>query len=100
MTKWVTRLWQGEIGLASSFWEFGILYGTLVHLISTGVAFGAFVLGTPAWLAVTLFFLPAPYTVLVVVGVWRSAERYRGPAKRAHGARIGIVIWAVLATVL
>ena len=100
MTKWVTRLWQGEIGLASAFWEVGVLYGTLIHLISTGVAFGAFVMGVPAWLAVTLFFLPAPYSVLVVVGVWRSAKRYRGPAKWAHGARIGIVIWAVLATVL
>jgi hypothetical protein len=86
--------------LARSFWEFGIVYGTLIHLILTGAAFGAFVMGVPAWIAVVLFFLPAPYTILVAVGVWRSAARYQGPAERAHLARIGILIWAVLATVL
>ena len=100
MKNWIIRLWEGEFGLSRSFWEFGLLYGTLIHLVSTGAAFGAFVLGMPVWLAMLLFFLPAPYTILAVVAVWRSAERYRGPVSRAHLARIGIVIWALLATVL
>ena len=100
MTNWVRQLWDGEMSLARSFWEFGIVYGTLIHLIATGAAFGAFVMGTPLWIAATLYFLPAPYAILVVVGVWRSAARYRGPAERAHLARLGILAWAVLATVL
>ena len=100
MKNWVTRLWQGQMGLARSFWEFGILYGTLTHLISTALAFAMIAAGFPAWLAVTVFFLPAPYTVLVVVAVWRSADRYQGPRERTQLARVAIVIWALLATVL
>lgn len=100
MTDWAMRLWRGEIELARAFWEFGIGWGTLIHLIATGLAFAAIVAGLPAWLAVLVYFLPLPYAVLVVVGVWRSAERYRGPSERARLARIGIVIWAALVTVL
>jgi hypothetical protein len=44
--------------------------------------------------------LPLPYAVLVVVAVWRSAVHYRGPPERAQLAKAGIVVWAVLATVL
>ena len=100
MASWIIRLWTGEFSLARSFWEFGIVCGSLIHLIMTGVALGSMVMGAPTWIALVLFLSPAPYTILVVVGVWRSAERYRGPAKWAQGARIMILIWALLATVL
>jgi hypothetical protein len=100
MKNWITQLWQGEIGLARSFWEFGIAYGTLIHMAFSGVAFGAYVLEAPVWLAVVLFFAPLPYAILVVVAVWRSADRYLGPPHWAQAARISIVIWAVLVTVL
>jgi hypothetical protein len=100
MTNWVTRLWKGEMGLGRSFWEFGVLYGTLIHLVSTGLAFAMIAADLPAWLAVVIFFLPAPYTVLIVVAVWRSADRYQGPAERVPLARIAVVIWALLVTAL
>ena len=100
MKNLMIRLWQGEVGMARSFWEFGVVYGTLIHMVATGLAFGALVAGIPAWIAVVIFLLPAPYTILVVVAVWRSADRYRGPSGRAHLARTVILIWALLATVL
>ncbi len=100
MTDWIGRLWRGEIGLVSAFWEGAVVYGTFIHVVLTGLAYGAFVAGAPFWIAVLLFFAGAPYTLLVTVGVWRSADRYRGPAKWAHAARIGVVIWAIVATVL
>ena len=100
MTDWTGRMWRGEIGLARAFWEYAIVAGTLVHLVTTGLAYGAFVAGAPLWLAAAIFFLAAPYTVLVTVGVWRSAEHYRGPAKWAHAARIGVVVWAIASLVL
>ena len=93
-------MWRGEIGLARAFWEYAIVAGTLAHLVTTGLAYGAFVAGAPLWLAAVVFFLAAPYTILVTVGVWRSAERYRGPAKWAHAARIGVVVWAIASLVL
>jgi len=49
---------------------------------------------------VLIFFLAAPYTFLVTVGVWRSADRYQGPLKWAHAARIAVVVWAIAALVL
>jgi hypothetical protein len=100
MPDLIARLWRGDVGLARAFWEFGLLYGSLIHAIATGLALAAIVAGLPAWLAVTIFLLPAPYTVLAVVAVWRSADRYRGPPARAQLARIAIVIWALLATVV
>ena len=100
MKNWISRLWKGEIGLGRSFWEFGVGYGTLIHLVSTGLAFAMIAADLPAWLAVTVFFLPAPYTILIVVAVWRSAERYQGPSEHVPLARIGVVIWALLATAL
>jgi hypothetical protein len=100
MTDWIGRMWRGEIGLARAFWEYAIVVGTFAHLVTTGLAYGAFVAGAPLWLAAVIFFLAAPYTVLVTVGVWRSAERYRGPAKWAHAARIGVVVWAIASLVL
>src|SRR5687768_12322258 len=100
MKNWVTRLWRGELGLGRSFWEFGVVYGTLIHLVATGLAFATIASDLPAWLAVVVFFVPAPYTVLIVVAVWRSAERYQGPRDRIQLARIAIVIWALLVTAL
>lgn len=100
MTDWIGRLWRGEVGLASAFWEYAIVFGTFVHVVATAVAYGVYVAGAPLWFAVVMFFIAAPYTLLVTVGVFRSAERYRGPVKWAHAARIGVVIWAIAATVL
>ena len=100
MTDWIGRLWRGEVGLASAFWEYAVVFGTFAHVVTTGLAYGAFVAGVPLWLAVVMFFLAAPYTFLVTVGVWRSADRYQGPANWAHAARIGVVVWAIASLVL
>ena len=100
MTDWIGRLWRGEIGLASAFWEYTIVFGTFAHVVTTGLAYGAYVLGAPLWMAIVTFFLAAPYTFLVTVGVWRSAERYPGPPKWAHAARLAVVIWAIASVVL
>ena len=100
MTDWIGRLWRGEIGLARAFWEYAILFGTLAHLVTTGLSYGAYVAGASLWLAAPIFFLAAPYTFLATVGVWRSAERYPGPTKWAHAARVAVAAWAIASIVL
>lgn len=100
MTNWIGRLWRGDVGLASAFWEYTIVLGTFAHVVTTGLAYGAFVAGAPLWIAAVVFLLAAPYTLLVTVGVWRSAERYRGPAHWAHAARIAVLVWAIASIVL
>jgi hypothetical protein len=100
MRRWTGRLWRGELPLVQAFWEYAIGYGTLLHIAMTGIAYGAYVAGAPLWAAAVLYLLPAPYALLVTVGVWRSAGSYRGPQHWAQAARASVVVWAILATVL
>jgi hypothetical protein len=92
------RLRRGEIPLARAFWEYAMAYGLLANLIATAGAFAVLAADLPALLAVAIFFLPLPYNALVVVAVWRSANRYAGPPMWATLARVAVVLWAIIAT--
>jgi hypothetical protein len=100
MKEWIGRFWRGEAGLARTFWEYTAGYGSLLHLMATGVAYGLYVAEFPLWLAALVFFIGLPYTVLATVGVWRAADRYQGSEMWASGARLCVVLWAIAVTVL
>jgi hypothetical protein len=100
MKQHVLRLWRGEVAMARVFWEYAIAFGTLLNLITTGLAFAAYLTTGSALLTVVIFFLPLPYNVLIVVAVWRSANRYHGRPVWATLARIGVVAWAMIATLV
>jgi len=98
MTALVGRLWAGEIPLAEAFWHYAVGYGLLLN-IATSALF-LILLGNdagPAFLVLT-FLLPVPYNALVVVAVWQSANRYRGPQRWAEIARFGAVLWMLALT--
>jgi len=86
--------------MARVFWEYAIGFGTLANLITTALAFGTYLATGSVLLGVIIFLLPLPYNVLIVVAVWRSANRYRGPPIWAMLARIVVVAWALLATLI
>jgi hypothetical protein len=94
------QLWRGDVTLKRAFWDYAIIYGSLLNLATTLAALGAFAAGWPLALAAVIFLSPLPYNLLAVFGVWRSAERYSGPAIWAHLARIVVVVWAIAATTL
>jgi hypothetical protein len=94
------QLWRGEFTLQRAFWDYAIIYGSLLNLATTLAAFGAFAAGWPLAVAAVIFLLPLPYNLLAVVNVWRSAERYPGPRLWANLARIAVVLWAILATTI
>lgn len=96
----IAQLWQGELALRRVFWDYAIIYGTLLNLATSFAAFGIIAAGWPLLLAIVVFVLPLPYNLLIVVGVWRSAARYRGPIIWAKLARGAVVIWAILATAI
>lgn len=98
MTAAIRRLWRGEVPLARAFWEFAILYGLLLNLLATIASFGLFTTDTPTVYGIVVFLLPAPYNLLVLVAVWRSAGRYQGPRLWADLARPVVVLWIVLVT--
>jgi len=94
------RLWQGQIGLGQAFWRYAVAYGGLAALVSSGAALAIIVAKGPILLAAAVYLLPVPYNITAAVGVWRSADRYRGPPEHARSARIAAAIWAVVISAL
>ena len=100
MKQRILDLWYGRVPLARIFWEYAIVYGSLANLVTTFAALTAFTKGLPVAVGLLIFFLPAPYNLLMVVGVWRSAARFRGTPIWATLARALIIVWAALATLV
>ena len=98
MTK-MRSLWSGELPLDEAFWTWAIGIGLAVNL-TTSVLFLAFITADRPWAALFVgYALSVPYNVLAVVGVWRSAAHYDGPAAHAELARIATVIVMLLLSV-
>jgi hypothetical protein len=98
MIKLAKNLWQGTVPLQQTFWRYAVVYGLLVNLV-TSLLFLALVVNDVApVLLVAAFVLPVPFNLFLIVAVWRSADRYRGPGKWADGARVGAVIWLLALT--
>jgi hypothetical protein len=99
MIAHLIRWSRGEIPLPYAFWLYAVGYGTIINLIVTGLALGVLAAGGPGWLALAVFLTPLPYNLLAVLAVWRSADRH-SDATWANAARVGIVTWAILATLI
>ena len=76
-----TNLWNGQEGLAKTYWMWGV-----VAFIPWGLALSAVTPGST--LAVLLFLAFVVYYVIVHVGIWRAANIYKG-AK----------LWSILAKI-
>jgi hypothetical protein len=100
MTSAIGDLWRGELPLGQVFWSFTIVFGTLFNLLATGVGLVAMAGGMPAPAAVALHFLPLPYNILVLVGVWRSAETFSGHPFFATFARVATAAWFALMIII
>ena len=100
MKQRILDLWYGRLPLARIFWEYAIVYGSLANLVTTFAALAAFAKGLPVAVGLIIFFLPAPYNLLMVVGVWRSAARFHGAPIWGTLARALIVVWAAIATLV
>jgi hypothetical protein len=74
------RLWRGEVSLVETYWVWGVAVNVLLTLVLmlTGTA-------VPVIALLALIFA-ASYLPFIAVAIWRSADRYQGPA-----------IWPVLA---
>lgn len=95
MKALVRSLWLGEMPLARAFWEYAILYGLLLNLLTTIGSLMLFAAKAPAGYGLGLFLLAVPYNLFVLVAVWRSAGRYQGERHWADFARIAVVLWVL-----
>ena len=94
-----TRWSRGEIPLPAAFWLYAVGYGTIINLAVTALALGVLAAGGSGWLALAVFLAPLPYHLLAVVAVWRSAGRHPDP-QWAQAARIAVIAWAIIATLV
>ncbi|MBM9593022.1 hypothetical protein [Roseitranquillus sediminis] len=92
-------VWLGELPLKEAFWTWAITIGLAVNL-TTSILFLALISADRPWAALFLEYGPSvPYNVLAVVGVWRAASHYQGPAAHADLARIATLSVMLLLTV-
>ena len=93
------RLWRGELPLSDAFWNWALVGGVAVNLI-TSVLFLLLMLADRPVLAVVVgYALSLPYNIIVVVGVWQSARRYPGDRRLASLARVVTVAGMALLSI-
>lgn len=93
------RLWRGELPLESAFWNWAVLGGLVVNVVSSVL----FLFLIMAEQLIAAFFvgyaLSIPYNILATVGVWRSADRYEGERRWADLARIVTLVGMTLLSI-
>ena len=94
----IRSLWDGELPLGEAFWWYAVGYGLVLNLITSLLFLAMLTRDAGVAALVFVFLLPIPYNLLVVVGVWRSANRYAGPRRWADLARAGTLVWMMVLT--
>jgi hypothetical protein len=92
-------LWLGELPLAEAFWQWAVSVGLVVNTIATA-GFLALIVADHVVPALIVHALPLPYNIVAAVGVWRSADRFRGDRRLADLARIAAVAVFVVLTLV
>lgn len=96
----IGEFWNGELPLARAFWRWGILGGAVVGLFSSALALTLVAADAPGWLALLVFAAHIPWNLVLLVGVWRSAERPEVGRDTANLARLAILAWVVALSLL
>lgn len=94
------RLWRGELPLAEAFWTHAILGVAVANMTATAVALLLLAAGLHPVAAVVAWLSPAPYVLVAVIGVWRSADRARTSPAVVTLARWTAVLWGVVMAIL
>lgn len=74
----IARLWNGEYSLAVTFWVFGVLVRILEWILLKYVEYLELANKTGPWLFNVTLVLASALEVCILVGMWRSAGKYKG----------------------
>jgi hypothetical protein len=96
----IVKFFRGGLPLGRAFWFWGILGGGIVSLFATLLALTLIAAGAPAWLAVLVFAAHIPWNVVLLVGVWRSAGRPDVSPAAGNLARLVILAWLVVLSIV
>ena len=96
----IVKFFRGGLPLGRAFWLWGILGGGVVSLFATLLALALLAAGAPAWLAALVFAAHVPWNLVLLVGVWRSAGQPGVSPAAANLARLVILAWVVVLSLL
>jgi hypothetical protein len=96
--RFVVDLWRGDVPLATTFWEYGVIYAIFVNAFASIGSLMLWSADEALW-GLIVHFAPAPYDLFMMVAVWRAAGKYRGKPEWATAARIAAVIIFPIASV-
>ena len=82
--------WNGDVSLVKSYWLIGVLLTIGVVLVAT------FLVIAVGWPYEAMFGIYIPWVIYITVGIWRSADKYKGPKFWAILAKIAMVIGVLL----
>lgn len=81
------RFWRGETPLVDAFWNWAFFGGLAVNVSSSGLFLWLISADRPGLAAIAGYAYSVPYNLLVIVGVWRAADRFDGDPRWAAAAR-------------
>ena len=79
------RFWNGDLSLPMSYWGVGVGIGLVFGLL-IGIFTGATGMSEDAMWGFLI-----PFQIYTVVGIWRSADKYKGAKFWAILAKIAVV---------
>ena len=85
------RIWNGNAGLAMTYWVYGVVAGFL-----WGMALTALQPEPGSGVARILLALMAAYFIVIYVGIWRAANKYHGRRAWVSLAKFAVVIGALI----
>jgi len=97
--KTFSRLWHGELALQNAFWNWAVLGGLMVNVVTSALFLLLIMADKPVLALLVGYGLSLPYNIIVAAGVWRSAEQFQGQRRRAELAKFTVVIWMILLSV-
>ncbi len=98
MPTFLHSLTRGTVLLETVFWRDMLAVGSGLNIAATAAALALHAADYPVWLGLLVNFLPVPWNMVLLVAVWKAAEREGGPSART--ANIVAVLWFVVMLVL
>ena len=91
----IKDLWHGDIPLSKTFWLFGVCVSVLFKMIFLYFTLQPQTFSTEiGWIFFWLVTIVAViYTPLILVSIWRSANKYKGLSRYAILAKVMVVFW-------
>jgi hypothetical protein len=96
----IVEFLRGGLPLGRAFWRWGILGGGIVSLFASLLALTLIAAGAPGWFAMLALAAHIPWNLVLLVGVWRSAGRPEVSPAAANLARLVILAWVVVISIL